>query len=499
MESEISAGRSKLTNLSNFSIILKPNLSIREKLPFFQIFFFLLVLVFWTCALFKFSLSPDYTSGELYDHFLAWFEKGTLYTSIDQFPYRVLNYPPLFLIFTSAMHHLGFSIPSSGKIVTILFFILGAGILYRWFRKAGCEKKPALFLIALLATSFPVFYNIGQWSLQWPAVAFSLFGLYLIQTPTKKANLIFGAFFCAIACFVKQTQVIPILIGFFWLLKYHRKNSVWFALIVTFIGGVGALFLQYYFGEEIWKHLILYTVGSFSFSSLLKQLSLHLLPWIIFFSFGIWLGFKNKEEQKDLRWWYFVGTTFSLLSSARLGASHPYFLEWTIATLLWIGPSIQSSLSSQKNGVGREIRLFSFLLLFQIVAADIGIGVVLFHHVKNLKELEKNIPSLCSNLGTVETIPSGDPGLIRACGKIPALQPFIMTNLSRKKLWDQTPFLNRLSDGQYPLILLPFDLKKEIEGINSERWTDEMISTMRENFQIKTEINEWRIYQWKEK
>lgn len=478
---------------------MKPYLSFRNKFVFFQIFFFLSVLIFWIYPLFHFSLSPDYTAGELYDHFLAWFEKGTLYTSINQSPYRVLNYPPLFLVFASVAHHLGFSIPSSGKIVTILFFLLGTGILYQWFRKIGCEKKSVLFLIAILGTSFPVFYNIGQWSLQWPAVTFSLLGLYLIQNPNKKTGLILGAFFCAIACFVKQTQVVPIFIGFFWLLKYHRRNGFWFLLIVVSIGGVGALFLQYYFGEEIWKHLILYTVGSFSFSALLKQLSFHLLPWIIFFSFGIYLGIKNKEEQKDLRWWYFIGTTISLLSSARLGASHQYFLEWTIATLLWIGPSVLHPLSLQRREVGEEVKLFSLLLLFQIFAADIGIGTILFHHIKVLKESEKDLPKICSSLGEAEPIPSGDPGLIRACGKTPALQPFIMTNLSRKKLWDQTLFLNQFSNGDYPLILLPFDLEKGIKGVNSERWTDEMISTMRENFQIKAKINKWRIYQWKEK
>ncbi len=354
-------------------------------------------------------------------------------------------------------------------------------------------------MIALLGTSFPVFYNIGQWSLQWPAVAFSLLGLYLIQNPNKKTELILGAFFCAIACFVKQTQVVPIFIGFFWLFKNHRRNSFWFLFVVVSIGGVGALFLQYYFGEEIWKHLIIYTVGSFSFSALLKQLSLHLLPWVVFFSFGIWLGIKNKEEHKDLRWWYFIGTTFSLLSSARLGASHQYFLEWTLATLLWFGPSILPFLTLQRRVVRGVVKIFSFLLLFQIFAADLGVATFLLHHIKSLKESEKDLPKICSSLKEAELIPSGDPGLIRACNKIPALQPFIMTNLARKKLWDQTLFLNQLFNGNYPLILLPFDLEKEIKGVNNERWTDEMISAMRENFQIKNEINEWRIYQWKEK
>jgi len=490
---------------------LKSNFLFRNKLLFFQTFYLLSILIFWIYFLLHSSLSPDYTSGELYDHFLVWFEKGALYSSIDQSPYRVLNYPPLFLIFTSAIHTLGFSILSSGKIVTLLFFIFGMGVLFRWFQKIGCEKNSALFLIALLGTSFPVFYNIGQWSLQWPAVSLSLFGLYLIQTPTKKTNLFLGALFCAIACFVKQTQIIPIFIGFFWLLKYHRRQSFYFLLIVAFTGGMGALLLQYYFGEEIWKHLILYTVGSFSYSALLKQLSLHALPWIIFFSFGIWLGIKNKQERCHLRWWYFVGTTLSLFSSARLGASHQYFLEWTVATLLWIGPSILPPLFLQIRGRRRakaalataraegKVKLFSFLLLFQTLAADLGVAALLFHHVKDLKESEKNLPQICSNLGDAKIIPSGDPGLIRACGKLPALQPFIMTNLSHKNLWDQSAFLTQLSDGNYPFILLPFDLEKEIEGVNAERWTEKMISTMKENYQIKTKINEWRIYQWKEK
>ena len=126
-----------------------------------------------------------------------------------------------------------------------------------------------------------------------------------------------------------------------------------------------------------------------------------------------------------------------------------------------------------------------------------GVAAILFHHLRKLERTEKQLPQICSSLGEAEVIPSGDPGLIRACRKIPALHPFIITNLANKKLWDQTPFLKEVSQGKYPSILLSFDLEKEIQGVHRERWTKEMIQAMRKNYQIKKEIGEWKIYQWK--
>ena len=475
------------------------------------------ILIIWTSLLYQFSTFPDYTAGELYDHFLAWFENGTLYTSMDHPPYRVLNYPPLFFIFTLGIHKIGFSILSSGRIVTILFFILGNWILFWWIRGLGV-RGAALGIVALLGTSFPVFYNVGQWSLQWPAVTLSLLGLYfiqksvvLVQAGTSQVHsgdsrqkhsgitLFLGAFFCALACFVKQTQIVASLIGFFWLFKYHRSKSFLFLLILLFTGSIGSLLLQFYFGNEIWRQMIAYTVGTFSFQELFKQLAFHVLPWILFFLLGLWIGFKNQEERKDLRWWYFIGTSISLLSSARLGAGHQYFLEWTVATLLWVGPWIANRIhrTDYKVLTAVSCQLSAILLLLQIFLADMGVAAILFHHLRKLERTEKQLPQICSSLGEAEVIPSGDPGLIRACRKIPALHPFIITNLANKKLWDQTPFLKEVSQGKYPSILLSFDLEKEIQGVHRERWTKEMIQAMRKNYQIKKEIGEWKIYQWK--
>src|SRR5262245_55800768 len=78
-----------------------------------QKFWTLGLLGLWMALLFFSPVDPNYTSGELLDHAYAWKETGLLYPSLQSAPYRVLNYPPLYLAATRWISHLGLPLKAS--------------------------------------------------------------------------------------------------------------------------------------------------------------------------------------------------------------------------------------------------------------------------------------------------------------------------------------------------------------------------------------------------
>ena len=227
------------------------------------------VVGIWAISLWVTPFDSGYTAGEMYDHWLSWRETGVLYPSLDQAPWRVLNYPPLVFALVRWVSATGIPPLAVARLVTLISLVASIGVLYRWVRAAGAGRSATLAIAGLPAASFAVLHAAGQFRVELPAVALTLVGLYLLHAPGRARTTVAAGAALALACFAKQTQVIFPLIGFVWLARYHRRHLLPFAggLLPTAL--VGALILQWAFGSEAWRHLVTYTVGTYSLSQLL--------------------------------------------------------------------------------------------------------------------------------------------------------------------------------------------------------------------------------------
>lgn len=454
----------------------------------------MLVIAFWQMVLFGAPLDPNTTSQELWDHVLAWFEGIDFYQPLSIPPYRVLNYPPLFLFLAVGISKLGVSPLLAGRLLSLLAFAASMVVLFLWFRQEKCKRFTALGLTALLVAFFPVIYTVGQFHHQLLAVVMSLWGLFLIQRTREPRNIYLGALFLALACFVKQTQIIVTLIAFLWLFKYRSRQLSPFVLSLAITGSMGLILLNLVYEREVWRHLLTYTVGTFSLTQLSRQLIFNLLPLGGLAFLAVTLGMKNPEQRKDLRWWYFFGTTIWLLSTARKGSSSAYFTEWSYAMLLWVGPWLDRSYFENGSKI-RPKRLISILLLVQIIAANLGVAAALVYVAQDLEATRRALPHICEALPDTPTlVPTESPGVVRACNRKPAHHPFIMASLAKQGLWDQTPFLEGISSGSFPVILLPFDPAQRLGYLHSERWTPQMIKAIADHYRIADERGKWKLF-----
>jgi hypothetical protein len=441
---------------------------------------------------------PDYAAGEKLDNLLAWEETGVLYSSLDTSsgPFRVSHYSPLFFTVVRFASSVGFDPLASGRLLNLLAMGATLFLTFRWLRNYGLNTLWALFGISLSSSNVALLFFAGQMDIQWLAVGLSLAGLFMLDRYEDVGRTFLSGVLCGLGCLTKQTQIVPALIGGLWLAKYRQRRLCPFLAGFLLLGAVGLIWIQEEFGREAWRHIITYAVGAFSVRNFANHVSENIVPWCCFFAFGILEGCVHKESRKELRWWYFVGTSLGLLSAARLGASYQYFIEWELATILWIMPWL-ARIATEGRIFARPIlkHLVVFLIVGQVFAGDIYTLVVLKKRATEHISDVQVFPYVCKALIGAENplVVSETVGMVRACGLIPALHPFIMTNLSHRGLWDQQAFVARLSARKYPFVLLPFDPQDLAQAFRHRRWTKEMIEAIQQNYFVAEQHGRFRV------
>lgn len=450
-----------------------------------------LVVAVWAVSLWITPFDSGYTAGEMYDHLLSWRETGVLYPPLDEAPLRVLNYPPLVFALVRWVAAVGIPPLAVARLGTLLSLIVSVVVLYRWVKAAGASPSAALAVVGLSSASFGVLHAAGQFRVELPAVALTLVGLYTLHAPHRARTVALAGVALALACFAKHTQVLFPIVGAVWLARYHRSQ------LVPFLGGViptalvGVTLMHWAFGPEAWRHLITYTVGTYSVGQLVEQFVSFVLPWCVFIALAIWLARNERQERRDLRWWYFVASSVWLLAAAREGSSSNYFIDWAFATLLWIGPWLGTWLVAPSR---RAVPLFvSLALVAQILGASMGAAAFLFSNVVALSETRASLPALCGAIPPdQEIVPIENPGLARACGRRSAIHPFIISNLATRGLWDENPFVEDLATGVYPVVVLRFD-PADMSPDNTDRWTPAMLDAIAANYTIVESHAGWNI------
>lgn len=436
-----------------------------------QLVWFLAVASVWSLTLLGLPVDPDYTAGELADHLASWAGGAPLYPSLDPgLPLRVLNYPPLAFVLGRGLVELGASPVLAGRLVNGAGLLAVVGIFVVWGRSRGLRGATLAGTVGLLGASFPVLYAAGQFHIELWAAAWTLAGFALLDGGRSARATLAAGLCLGLACFFKQTQVVPAAAGLGWLAWAHGRRRAGLATAAFVVTGVtGSLAILGAFGWEAWQHMLVYTVGTYSLANLGFQAASHLLPWAVFLAFAAVTAWRSRSEARaDPLPWLMAAALLWSLSAARVGSSYPYFLDLHLATALWVGPWL---FGGTGTGAPRPPRPWlRTVLLVQLVGANLGVAAVLGLHLREGRRVEAALPVLCEAMGPGDRALGGSPGLVRACGKEPLLHPFIMSSLARQELWDPTPIARAMARGAYGPVVLSFDPRNGFPGAWSERW-----------------------------
>lgn len=432
-----------------------------------------LVVTLWSAALFALPLDPDYTAGELLDHLMGWRDQGLLYPPLGEGPtLRVLNYPPLGLLLARGLTATGLTPLAAGRLSNALALLTLLGTAAAWARARGARGAVLAGTVGLLGASVPVLYGAGQFHIELWAAAGTLAGFALLSGGSRRGAVAAGACL-ALACFTKQTQVVPALAALGWAWRYRREHAGTATAVFLGLGFAGSAGITAAWGMEPWRHMLTYTVGTFSLKNLAVQYLGHVGPWVIFLAFAARGVRKAPEARRDPLLWYGAAALIWSLSAARVGSSYPYFLDLHLALALWVGPRLF-------DAARRPGRAWAWLLTFQVVSADVGATLFLRARLHRLEETARALPTLCASFDAgQDPVLAEEAGLARACGRQPLLHPFIMASLGGRGIWNGEPFREGVARGDAGPAILPFDPRGPVADAHSQRWTPALLHAFR--------------------
>lgn len=441
-----------------------------------QLAWFAAAAVTWSLLLLGLPLDPDYTAGELFDHLASWRETGVLYPALGSLPpYRVLNYPPLVLAAARALTALGLPELAAGRVMNALGLLTLVGAAAWWARARGARGAALAGTLGLLGASFPVLYAAGQFHIELWAAALTLAGFALLDRAPGARAPVLAAAALALACFAKQTQVVPAAVALAWAWMHRRAGAPAAMAALASVGLAGSAAITLAWGVEPWRHMIVYTVGTYSLANLGFQALSHAAPWLVLLAFTAWTAWtERRSAAADPVLWLWAGSLLWSLSAARAGSGYPYYLDLHVATAIWAGPRIFGP------GALAGSQAWKWLLAAQIVGADVGVGTALAVNVARLREVEADLPALCATLGDAPAVLVEDVGLARACGRRVVLHPFVMASLAARGRWDPAPLDSALRRGDVPVALLPFDPREPTQGAHGDRWPPPLLAALAE-------------------
>ncbi|MFH1515989.1 MAG: hypothetical protein ABIG42_11085 [bacterium] len=468
----------------------------------------------WFVTAVKFTGYPyslDFGEGILLVQSSMLMNGENIYPPISDYPYMVSNYHPLYP-FLAGLPFL-FLNPGlwSGRLITLLSAI-GSMVLIGKIVFRSTKRIELGMLAALLPLCLSFTYNWAFiYRVDFLGVFLSLSGLYLYMYPRKKGGIHLSVIPFALAFFTKLNFILaPIacLIDLFYKKDSGRGKYLLFLILCI---GIPYLLLNLITGFGMFMHTLVYTANIFHLDRMVegyREILEYTLP--IWFVIVIGVSVSNSKH-KILLLSYLILLMLGLGTYGAEGSDSNYFLELLfvlpIAGLIWF-PGFLTETKSETN-IAAGFR-FDWLALILIAlfclsgrlnhAADFGEARRLSQLVESGQQIDSFVSS-CPG----EVI-SEDLTFLAKNNKKMLFQPYIMSLLSRKGKWDQTTFVNDLSEKRFKLIILRFNVNDEYHTDNPEvygaagfdRFTIEMEKAISENYlmfgPVNMGSNSWYLY-----
>lgn len=440
-----------------------------------------LFCIYWIQLTLRYPVSYDITEGVLFHRALLLANGENIYPFIKFPPYFVTPYTPLSVILIAGLIKLFGPILWLGRIVSALAFfgtIFAAAHIVK--ERCGSYLRSLGFMLLLLC-SYHVISNAFSFSMQWMGIFFSILGLALLQ---KRPYLAF--FVMSVGIITKQSQLLAPLAALVWLAGKDWRDAFECGIFFGCCVALELIGLSLIFGHNFFDHTLTYTVGTYHLLNLARLAGYCLAPYFIFIIIGGIIVYRRfKAAAADLLVIYFLINSLWLFAAARLGSDSKYFLEFYVALFLLIAPFVISNGRFVRLAVVSQLVMLCIFTLFmlhwngkRVIERDIAFNKV----ISVLKNLSGDI--------IVE-----DPSLAVMSGHRLFLEAFPMSELARKGLWDQRSVVDGLKKGEYPAVVLQFDVNKErLYFTAKERFTGEMREAVRFGYEVQDKIGPFYLY-----
>ena len=499
------------------------------------------------CAIYLgYPFSLDETEGYLLGK-VDWLERGgRLYMPLRDGPgpYLVDNYPPAFPVTLSVLEQLAgpkrtippiAADPSVGpqdersvgvkgatlyhdfRVLRGFVAVLGLGLLgaliWSW-RRGGVPWALVGAATVMLIAQPPVFFMMPLARADWGALCCGMIALVLANESLKEdskgaSGLWWAIGWGVLALSFRQSALAPLVaIGLTLFLKKDKRAVKWSLSAMIGIAAL-AVALTAVYGPEIWTHLVVYTRTRF----LLTRLA---ATW------GFFLEFSSLYLLlAGLAWWwvkqakgFVLPVVYAPLASAtallagKVGSDMNYFLEALIggAWMLGFGMSL---IRAKKSGDDAPGSLGSDSPAWTAVAVCLVLlqGAVLQNpragsYRPDRFDLANGVQLLLLLQRTPEgPVVSEEEGIVALAGRPVWLNPFIVSELAREGLWNESGLVSELRQGTVRMVIAQQSTMAGGEdrgsGAGWDRFTPAMQRAITEHYRVAAEVpfrRDWLVW-----
>jgi hypothetical protein len=262
-----------------------------------------------------------------------------VYADVNDFPFIVSNYPPLFALLSSLLlPRLGVSLTASRVVASLSTLLCAALVGAIVFEGSRSKVAGAICGGTFLGSMFV--YQWGAWGrVDSTAILFSLLAILVAQRWENWGGVTVATLFCLLSLYTKQTQWAAPLAIFVWLLSRRDwRRALGFALLLGGVGGLIFLVLNALTSGQILRHLVLYNTLPYLPRAFLGYWrALTVTHGVLAGIAVLYVVTSLARRRLSLPVVYFAAVTMLTVTVGRAGASSNYFLEPIAASLILCG------------------------------------------------------------------------------------------------------------------------------------------------------------------
>jgi len=490
-----------------------------------------------------FSFQLDREEGFLLNQAMRLAGGKTIYPSLDQYPYLVGNYPPVYpFVYAIFVKLFGPSLPL-GRLVNLagalgLFAVLAGSIAARTRRVVPAVLAPVLFAAT---------WGFNQWiayaRVDIVALFFTVWGVARFVAAPERGGKRGTALLFALALFTRQTMVAGPLAALCTLAiarNWKALRSLAFRVAIYCIVAYGLLFLVT--GGRAWSHLVTYNANPFHWHQV-QVWARHLwwfqkfpiataaLAFICLTYLEKWEGWRREsdsalaEEESGAaesaepaspstppaatssflsvpETLYLLFGFGAFLMVGKEGAASNYLLEFHAALALFLGIHVGRVVNLSAGGLRHHALGLLKVLMFLGISFHAAWLSYLFLGKRVI--FSDPPPGAAERLAGTEVLETVErfPGPMISEYPIFAIltdrevlyQPFIMRELAIQGLWDEDPFVDDLRAGRFALLVTTQDIENEDQAFAG--WTQAMREAIRSAYRLVETVDHGRGWQY---
>jgi hypothetical protein len=446
-----------------------------------------------TLSILFFPYAVDYGEAPIMDQVERILSGKTLYrNTLDDPPYVISNYPPLFLLIYAGFYKIsGLPLIMAGRFISLVSTVISAILLAHLAKSLTSNWVSALFTGGVFLGHPYLFTWSGLARVDSLALMLCIAGISIVYHHWRTwLWTLVASFIFLSSIFTRQSYLLAgPLAAFIWLWTKDRSRSLFFLtllvieclgllLLINTLSSGGFFFnifqanLNQFDVSRIWsmgKNLLL--IWPVIFFTILVMIVAHVKPSELkastdpFISSGL-LGFT-------------IGSILSSLTVGKVGSDINYYLEFIAAGSLWCGIAVNHI--TTRLSVYRGI--FYLAWIGQLIWLLAG-GYIFYQSTIGLRwensSWYEQLSHQIKNAAEQGQVLSDDYlGMVVQAGQSIYYQPFEIGQLYQAGLWNPSEMAEEIRAGRFPLIV--------IGGKSLDKpccWPPELVKAIQERYLV---------------